>query len=88
MATKLADDPAWKALKDHFDTAGKSLNMRDMFAEDSERFNKLRWDFWLFLLKKFLPIDASLFNIFSNYYNLIIYALKYYLLSAIQFFTV
>ncbi|XP_067937925.1 glucose-6-phosphate isomerase-like [Watersipora subatra] len=40
MAVALADDATWKALKAHFETSGKSLDMRDLFSADASRFSK------------------------------------------------
>ncbi len=43
--SKLKETPAWKALEAHYDKV-KDLHMRDLFAEDPERFSKfsLRYD--------------------------------------------
>jgi glucose-6-phosphate isomerase len=37
--SKLTDSPAWRALKDHYDEVS-ALHMRDLFASDTERFEK------------------------------------------------
>ncbi|EGD75435.1 glucose phosphate isomerase a [Salpingoeca rosetta] len=41
------DSAAWKALQEHYDTVGKSLNMRELFASDAKRFKdfSLKLDF-------------------------------------------
>lgn len=39
---KLSDDPVWAKLKAYFQQNGKKLNMGEMFANDSQRFSKLR----------------------------------------------
>jgi glucose-6-phosphate isomerase len=39
MTTKLSDLPAWKQLHAHFDEV-KDLHMRDLFADDPERFER------------------------------------------------
>lgn len=38
---RLTENPSYQALRDYFDTAGKKLVMRDLFAEDPDRFRKL-----------------------------------------------
>jgi len=40
---KLSEDPAFLNLKEYFNTHGKFLNMRQMFADDELRFEKLRF---------------------------------------------
>jgi glucose-6-phosphate isomerase len=44
MSTALDASPAWKALTAHFDSI-KDVTMKDMFATDSERFNKFQLEF-------------------------------------------
>lgn len=39
----LTDDVAFKALREHYASAGSSLNMKELFADDSERFDKFRY---------------------------------------------
>ena len=38
----LFQDPAFVKLKDYFDQHGESLNIANMFKEDSQRFSKFR----------------------------------------------
>lgn len=38
----LRDDPAFKALQDHYDKVGSKMHMRKLFDEDPERFDKFR----------------------------------------------
>lgn len=40
----LTEDPAYKALADHFRCAGSSLNIKNLFANDAGRFDKFRWE--------------------------------------------
>jgi hypothetical protein len=44
MSTAFDASPAWKALTAHFDSI-KDVTMKDMFATDSERFNKFQLEF-------------------------------------------
>ncbi|KAJ3186559.1 hypothetical protein HDU85_007379 [Gaertneriomyces sp. JEL0708] len=37
--------PAWKAVQKHYDSEGKNLVLRDLFAKDASRFNKLHATF-------------------------------------------
>lgn len=50
----LTDDAAYKALAEHYASTGSSLNMKNLFANDSDRFDKFRWDL----------IVSTTFNIF------------------------
>ena len=38
----LFQDPAFVKLKDYFDKHGESLNIANMFKDDSQRFSKFR----------------------------------------------
>jgi glucose-6-phosphate isomerase len=44
MSVALDASPAWKALTAHFDSI-KDVTMKDMFANDSDRFNKFHLEF-------------------------------------------
>ena len=39
----LCQDPAFVKLKEYFDQHGQSLNIANLFKEDSQRFSKFRW---------------------------------------------
>ena len=38
----LSSDPAFVKLQEHFDAAGKNLNINDLFKEDPDRFKTFR----------------------------------------------
>ena len=40
--SKLTEDQAWKSLQDYYATTSSKLIMRNMFAEDVDRFTKYR----------------------------------------------
>lgn len=42
----LTDDPNFQKLQDWFRANSGSLNMREMFDKDPQRFSKFRWVFW------------------------------------------
>lgn len=59
----LTEDPAYKALADHFRCAGSSLNIRSLFANDSGRFDKFRWEALILDLGSFLTFfDVDLWH--------------------------
>jgi hypothetical protein len=38
----LTDEPAWKELQNYYASNGSKLNMREMFQNDPDRFNRYR----------------------------------------------
>ena len=46
----IMDSAAWKALQEHYDTVGKDINMRDLFAADADRFKSFRCGVFIILL--------------------------------------
>ena len=55
-ATKMSNTQAWKALQQHYETVGKSLDMNELFTNDPERFDKFNATF------------GSIFSLFWMFY--------------------
>ena len=43
MAAALLEKAEWKDLQSHYDNEGKLLNLRQLFAEEPNRFNHFRY---------------------------------------------
>jgi hypothetical protein len=43
--TDLTASPAWQALQEHYDTTMKHVHLKDLFAQDPERFHKFSMEF-------------------------------------------
>lgn len=39
----LTSEPAWEKLQEYFNQSGKNLVIKELFAKDSNRFNKFRY---------------------------------------------
>ncbi len=50
----LTSDPNYRKLEQWYKSSAGNLNMRQMFDEDQDRFNKFRWNTW-----NALPLRAS-----------------------------
>lgn len=48
----LTSEPAWQKLQDYFNETGKNLVIKDLFAQDTNRFNKFRYVFMFICMKK------------------------------------